>query len=99
MTEVRRVAKRAVKKTAVPSVKQPPQEDKSPWAGEDLDVGDRLEYGATVEVKSKRGLSYWPKASAAITIREGETVEQAKARVSNIVDQFLADAVEDFMSD
>jgi hypothetical protein len=97
-----RTVRRAVKR---PAVKQPPKEEPtkqdagSPWKGEALDVGDRLEYGATVEVKTRQGLSYWPKASASISIRPNETVAEAKDRVSNIVDQFVAEAVEAFMQD
>lgn len=68
-----------------------------PWR-EALDPGDRLEFGATAEVKNKRNQSYWPKAGVSITVRPGETVEQAKERASKVVHGFLDEQISDYLS-
>ena len=65
---------------------------------EELSEGDTLEFGATVEVK-RRGLSFWPKASATTTIRPGESVEDAKARLTNVVITFIEEQTSEFLSD
>ena len=64
---------------------------------QELDEGDRIEFGATVEVKNRRNASFWPKATVTTTIRPGETVQQAKARASGVVHQWLEEQVEEFL--
>ena len=69
----------------------------NPWDGL-MDAGDKLDFGATMEVKNKRGMSYWPKAGVTITLRPGETVEQAKERAAAIVHGFLTEQVQEYLS-
>lgn len=89
----RTVKKRVVKKSA--AAKKTITED--PWKG-DLDPGDRVEFGATVEVKNRRGQSYWPKAGVSIAVRPGETVDQAKARAARVVHGFLDEQVAAYLA-
>lgn len=101
---VKRAAVRPRKKTAAanavgkkspgPSVDQP----KDPWAGM-LDPGDKVEIGATMELKDKRGRSYWPKASVTVTKRAGESEDQTVQRASQIAHEALAAHADTFIAD
>ena len=67
---------------SAPARSQTPQD---PWAPAPLDEGDKIEYGITAEVKNRAGRSFWCKGGAIITVRPGESPEEAKSRVSAFV--------------
>jgi len=63
-----------------------------------LSEGDTIEYGMTVEVKHPRKGSYWPKFGASTTVREGETPEDAAARLKEFVHQQIDAQVIEILS-
>lgn len=58
-----------------------------------LDEGDWVEYGLTIEFKNSKNASFWPKASAGSTVREGETADEAMGRVVEFVTDLLNEQV------
>lgn len=56
---------------------------------EPLAPEDTIEYGITMEVSPGRGRKAWIKAGTTSSVREGETTEQARIRVTRWVEDFL----------
>lgn len=56
---------------------------------EELQVGDIIEYGITMEVSPKRGSKAWIKMGATSSVREGESTEQARQRICTWVESKL----------
>lgn len=56
---------------------------------EELQVGDTIEYGITMEVSPQRGSKAWIKMGATSSVREGESTEQARQRVCGWVETKL----------
>ena len=58
-----------------------------------LDEGDWIEYGNTVEVKT-RNVTAWPKIACGTKIRPGESPEDALSRIVEFVSANLSEQVE-----
>lgn len=50
----------------------------------ELDVGDKIEYGLSLEYRSKTG-NMWPKIAVTSSVREGETGDTAYYRIVDFV--------------
>jgi len=59
-----------------------------------LNTGDSLSYSVSACVKHG-GQEAWVKIEATTTVREGETAEEARYRISDFVHQQVADAIEE----
>lgn len=59
-----------------------------------LDVGDTLSYSVSASVKSG-GQEAWVKVEATTTVREDETAEETRYRISDFVHAQIADAIEE----
>ena len=64
-----------------------------PEAPPALDEGDWIEYGNTVEVKT-RNVTAWPKVAVGSKVRPGETPEEAMARIVEFVSGQLSQQVQ-----
>jgi len=62
--------------------------NRNPWIGA-LDVGDRIEFGLTVEITDNQGRKWWPKCGVSVAKRPDEGEEQARDRATNTVFEFL----------
>ena len=62
-----------------------------------LDTGDSLSYSVSASVKHG-GQEAWVKIEATTTVREGETAEETRYRISDFVHQQIADAIEEIKS-
>lgn len=63
-----------------------------------LDPGDLVEYGITAEVKHPKQGSFWVKAGATITVRDGEVSHEAVERVTTFVTDMLSDGVAEVLA-
>lgn len=61
------------------------------------DVGDLVEYGATVHVKHGRKGEFWPRVALTTSVREGETGEDAFSRATRFVHDGLDQQVIEFL--
>lgn len=103
-TEPKNPARRAVARpkkvaqrptgTRTPTADQPPTD---PWTGL-LDDGDSFTYGASMEVKNGRGQMMWPKASATVHKRPGESEDQTASRAAQLVHEALAAIVNEHIN-
>jgi hypothetical protein len=83
MAEERRIKPKA-RSAAAQSLPKPP---------DPLGEGDHIEYGNTMEVKTRSG-SFWPKIAVSSKVRPGETGEEALERLVDFVNTNLAEQVE-----
>lgn len=63
-----------------------------------LDVGDTIEHSITVEYRHPRKGNYWVKCGATTTIRDGETPNDAKARLDDFVGLHIWERIEEVKS-
>lgn len=94
---VRAVRPRA-KSSATSAVSRPTgtKQPVDPWDGA-LDAGDKIEFSITAEVKNRQGRSFWVKGGSTITVRPGESPEQAKARQSAFVIDYVETTISEYV--
>lgn len=64
----------------------------------DLDTGDTVEFGMTVECRPKGSGTIWVKAGATVHVRVGETPERASERASVFVMEQVSTQVAELMA-
>lgn len=62
---------------------------------EPLRAGDTIEYSITMEVSPSRGSKAWLKFGTTSSVRDGETTEQARTRITNYVETELDKRLDD----
>ena len=61
-----------------------------------LDPGDHVEYGITVEANAPNGAKTWIKAGVTVTVRDGESHQDAYERAVDLVEPFLVGKVQEW---
>lgn len=82
--------------TVRPKVRRPSAA--APIKIERLSEGDHIEMALTVEYKHPKHGSFWPKFGASTTIREGETEEEARDRLREVVLEEINQQIAGFKS-
>lgn len=62
---------------------------------EALHPEDTIEYGLTVEVSLERGRKAWVKFGTTSSVRDGETTEAARARITEYVNEEIDRRLDD----
>lgn len=78
-----------------PSHERAAQPKRQVAVSDPLAAGDTIDYGLTVEVSAGPGQKAWVKFGTTSSVREGETTQQARSRVTDYVNQEIDRRIEE----